>query len=161
IPVQLNNNTFQGVETSVYPSSAVLNLPNLPTQTRPVVTPTNSNVAASAGQIFAAATLFTASDPDGDAITQYDFWDTGGGGGHFVVNGVTQPTNGDIYVTASQLAQTAYQSGNGTDTLWVRANDGTQWSAWSPSFAVTEQKGETPLAVTPSNANTMPRARPY
>ena len=44
-----------------------------------------------------------------------------GGGGHFLVNGVTQPTNGDIYVTAAELAQTTYQSGNGTDTLWVLA----------------------------------------
>jgi hypothetical protein len=24
----------------------------------------------------------------------------------------------------------------GTDTLWVRATDGTQWSAWSSSFTV-------------------------
>ena len=105
--------------------------------TPPVLTVSNSNITASPGQVFAASSLFTASDADGDAITQYDFWDTGGGGGHFLVNGVTQPTNGDIYVTAAQLAQTTYQSGNGTDTLWVRANDGTQWSAWSPSFTVT------------------------
>jgi hypothetical protein len=108
---------------------------------------TNSTVTASPGQIFAASSLFTASDPDGDAITQYDFWDTGSGGGRFLVNGVTQPTNGDIYVNASQLAQTTYQSGNGTDTLWVRANDGTQWSAWSSSFTITGQAGHTLLAV--------------
>ena len=56
-------------------------------------------------------------------------------------NGVTQPTSTDVYVTAAQLAQTTYQSGNGTDTLWVRANDGSQWSAWSPSFAVTTAGG--------------------
>ncbi|MBV9375382.1 MAG: NF038122 family metalloprotease, partial [Alphaproteobacteria bacterium] len=105
--------------------------------TPPVVTPTSSNIAASPGQLFDASSLFTASDPDGDAITQYDFWDTGGGGGQFLVDGAAQPANGDIYVSAPQLAQTAYQSGNGTDTLWVRAYDGTQWSAWSPSFTVT------------------------
>jgi len=121
--------------------------------TPPVVTPTNSNIAASAGQIFDVSSLFTASDPDGDAIAQYDFWDTGGGGGHFLVNGVTQPTNGDIYVTAAELAQTTYQSGNGTDTLWVRANDGAQWSAWSPSFTVTAQAVDTPPVVTPTNSN--------
>jgi hypothetical protein len=101
------------------------------------VTPTNSTIAATPGEILTASSLFTASDPDGDAITQYDFWDTGGGGGHFLVNGVAQPPNGDIYVSAAQLAQTTYQSGTGIDTLWVRANDGTQWSAWSPGFAVT------------------------
>jgi hypothetical protein len=121
--------------------------------TPPVVTVTNSSVKAGAGQIFAAASLFSASDPDGDAITQYDFWDTGGGGGHFLVNGVTQPTNGDIYVTASQLAQTTYQSGNGTDILWVRANDGTQWSVWSASFTVSAQSVGTPPVVTVTNSN--------
>src|SRR5205823_6489723 len=119
--------------------------------TPPVVTPTNSNITASPGQIFSAASLFTASDPDGDAITQYDFWDTGGGGGHFLVSGVVQPTNGDIYVPAAQLAQTTYQSGSGTDTLWVRANDGTQWSAWSPSFTVSTLSTDTPPVVTISN----------
>jgi hypothetical protein len=121
--------------------------------TPPVVTVSNSNITASPGQVFAASSLFTASDPDGHAITQYDFWDTGGGGGHFLVNGVTQPTNGDIYVTAAQLAQTTYQSGNGTDTLWVRANEGTQWSTWSPSFTVTAQTVDTPPVVTVSNSN--------
>jgi hypothetical protein len=82
--------------------------------TPPVVTVSNSNITASAGQVFAVSSLFTASDPDGDAISQDDFWDTGGGGGHFLVNGVTQPTNGDIYVAASQRAQTTYLSGTGT-----------------------------------------------
>src|SRR5205085_10378257 len=104
-------------------------------------------------QVVAASSLFSASDPDGDAITQYDFWDTGGGGGHFLVNGLTQPTNGDIYITASQLAQTIYQSGNGVDTLWVRANDGTQWSAWSPSLTVTAQRVVTPPVVTSPKLN--------
>src|SRR5205823_9132526 len=111
--------------------------------TPPVVTVSNSNITASPGQVFAASSLFIASDPDGDAIAQYDFWDTGGGGGQFLVDGVTQPTNSDVYVAAEQLAQTTYQSGNGIDTLRVRANDGTQWSAWSPNFTVTAQKIDT------------------
>ncbi len=58
-----------------------------------------------------------------------------------------QPTNTDIYVTAAQLAQTTYQSGNGTDTLRVRANDGSQWSAWSSSFTVTGRAEHTLLAA--------------
>src|SRR5207302_343288 len=65
--------------------------------------------------------------------------------------------NQDIYVSASQLAQTTYQSGSGTDTLWVRAYDGTLWSAWSASFTVTAQNGaETTTALTPTSAG--PRA---
>src|SRR5205085_1417447 len=157
IPVQLSNNTFQGVATPVYPPSAATT-PS--TDTPPVVMPTNSNIAASPGQIFAVSSLFTASDPDGDAITQYDFWDTGGGGGHFLVDGVAQPANSDIYVSAAQLAQTTYQSGNGTDALMVRANDGSQWSAWSPSFTVTAQTDHTPLAVSESDSHATPRPRP-
>ena len=43
--------------------------------TPPVVTV--ANLTAAHGQGFAASSLFTASDPDGDAITQYGFWDTG------------------------------------------------------------------------------------
>jgi hypothetical protein len=69
----------------------------------------------------AASSLFTASDPDGDVLTEYDFWDTGsGGGGHFLLNNQPLGANQDNYVSASQLPQTTYQSGSGADTLSVR-----------------------------------------
>jgi len=42
------------------------------------------------------------------------------------VNGQVQAIGTDDYITAAQLAQTIYQPGSATDTLWVRANDGTQ-----------------------------------
>jgi hypothetical protein len=93
--------------------------------------------------------------------TQYDFSDTGGGGGHFLVNGVTQPTDGDIYVAASQLAQTTYQSGTGTGHLVGAANDGTQWSAWSSSFTVTGQAGYALLAAGDPGARAMLLAHSY
>jgi hypothetical protein len=111
------------------------------------VAPTVSvaNIAAAHGQAFAASSLYTASDPDGDAIATYGFWDTGAGGGHFVLNGVVQGTNREIDVTAAQLAQLSYQSGVGADTLWVRANDGTSWSAWSSAFTVTGPPDSGPL----------------
>ena len=41
-------------------------------------------------------------------------------------------------VSAAQLAATTYVSGPGTDTLWVRVSEGGQWSAWSPSFTVSD-----------------------
>jgi len=40
------------------------------------------------------------------------------------VNGLVQGANWAIDVTAAQLAQTTFQSGSGSDDLWVRANDG-------------------------------------
>ena len=99
----------------------------------PVVTA--ANVALSSGLTnVAASSLFTASDPDGDAITTYAFKDTGNG--HFVLNGVAQANNQEFDVTAAQLSLLTYQNGIGTDSLQIRVNDGTLWSAWQ-SFAVT------------------------
>jgi serralysin len=99
----------------------------------PVVTA--ANVALSSGLTnVTVSSLFTASDPDGDAITTYAFKDTGNG--HFVLNGVAQANNQEIDVTAAQLSLLTYQNAIGTDSLQVRANDGTLWSAWQ-SFSVT------------------------
>ena len=59
------------------------------------------------------------------------------GPGHFVLNGVAEPNNQEIDVTAAQLSQLTYQSAPGTiDTLQIRAEDATAWGDWS-SFTVT------------------------
>ncbi|MHC2467869.1 hypothetical protein [Bradyrhizobium embrapense] len=103
----------------------------------PVVTA--SNTTGIHDHSVAASTLFSVSDPDlGDTITQYAFWDTGGNG-HFVVNGVAQAAGVEIDVAAANLSQVSYVFGPGgsaSDTLWVKANDGSMWSAWK-SFTAT------------------------
>jgi len=44
---------------------------------------------------------------------------------------VAQGANLAINVLAGQLAQTSFEPGIvDTDDLWVRASDGTDWSAW-------------------------------
>ena len=101
----------------------------------PVVTA--GNVTLGTGQTsVAASSLFSAVDPDGNSIATYAFMDTGPG--HFVLNGVVEPNNQEIDVTAAQLSQLTYQSipGSAPDTLEVRVNDGTLWSNWT-SFTVT------------------------
>ena len=100
----------------------------------PVVTA--SNVTLSTGHTtVAASSLFSVADPDGNAITTYAFEDTGSG--HFLLNGVVEPNNQEIDVSAAQLSQLTYQSLAGSvDTLEVRVNDGTLWSNWQ-SFAAT------------------------
>jgi hypothetical protein len=108
-----------------------------PIDTGPVVTSV-SNIKTTAGQTFAASSLFKASDPFGDAITQYDFWNTGTGGGHFLLNNQVLGANQDNYVSSAQLAQTTYVSGSGADMLWVRVSDGAQWGPWSQSFTVSD-----------------------
>jgi serralysin len=99
----------------------------------PVVTATSVTLSAGHAAV-AASSLFSASDPDGNTITTFGFEDTGSG--HFVLNGVVEPNNQEIDVTAAQLSQITYQSTPGSiDTLEVRVNDGTLWSPWA-SFAV-------------------------
>jgi hypothetical protein len=98
---------------------------------------TVGNLTATPGQSLAASSLFSYGDPFGSPATQYDFWDSGGGGGHFALNGTAQGTSQDNIISAAQLSQMTYQAGTGTDTLWIRANDGTVWGAWSHAFSVT------------------------
>src|ERR1043166_5149863 len=85
-------------------------------------------------QSLAASTLFSVSDADGDAITRYEFWDSGASptSGHFALANTPQPYNQTISVTAANLGQLTYVGGNGagSETLWVRADDGTGFGAW-------------------------------
>ncbi len=106
-----------------------------PTDTGPVISVTNQTVMH--GQSIPGNDLGLYSDPFGSPATQYDFWDSGDGGGHFVLNGAVLPSGQGNIITAAQLSQLSYQSGSGADTLWVRANDGTVWGAWSNAFTVT------------------------
>ncbi|ERF79879.1 MAG: hypothetical protein C207_06896, partial [Bradyrhizobium sp. DFCI-1] len=50
--------------------------------------------------------------------------------GHWVVGGVAQAAGIAINVSPAQLTSTSFQSGSGSDDLWVRANDGFTWGAW-------------------------------
>jgi hypothetical protein len=55
-----------------------------------------------------------------------------------MLNGKALSANQDNIISAAQLGQLSYQVGTGTDTLWVRANDGTAWGAWSNSFTISD-----------------------
>jgi hypothetical protein len=96
----------------------------------PVVTGQNATVAANAA--IAMSSLFTAHDQEGDStITQYMFMDTGSGGGHLTVNGVTMAANTWITVDAANLGSVKYVGGStaGSEVLHVQAFDGKLWSA--------------------------------
>src|SRR5258708_7412247 len=116
--------------------------------TAPVVTAANAAIAT--GQSVGASNLFTASDPDGDTLTKYEFYDATGSG-HFTVGATAQLAATIIDVTAAQLATTSYLAGLATDQLYVRANDGTAWSAWQPFMA-----GPTAPVLTAPNLTTVP-----
>jgi hypothetical protein len=87
-----------------------------------------ANVAAARGQVLPLSNLFWASDADGDALQVTLFDGTADpASGHFVVNGVAQPANQFLTLTAAQLAQTTFQAGSVGDSLWGTAFDGTEW----------------------------------
>jgi autotransporter passenger strand-loop-strand repeat protein len=106
-----------------------------PGVTPPTVTPTRAAQTVTSGTTMLASNLFGVSN-NSAAVTQYGFWDVGTGGGHFTVNGAPQGVNQEIDVNEAQLSQVDFVAGTGTDTLWVRANDG-QWGHWSSAFTIT------------------------
>ncbi len=87
----------------------------------PVVTASNQTVTA--GSIIAASSLFAASDPDGDPITKYVFYDDTSGSGYFVLNGVAQSAKQSITVLPGQLSSLSFHAGNGSDHLYAAAWD--------------------------------------
>src|SRR5262249_712147 len=98
------------------------------TNTAPVVTDIHgATVTAHGGQVIQRSSLFSASDPDGDAVTYYVCdASTGANNGHFSVAGVAQTNGHWITVTQAQLAQTTFVAGqNGaSDSLLMLADDG-------------------------------------
>ena len=124
----------------------------------PVVT--TSNLTEPANKTLAASSLFTVSDPNGYAITEYQFWDSTrtAASGHFYINGVQQAPGTVINVAASQLSQVTFVTGSVSNALQVRAFDGVNWSAsdsasWAPfTVSINGQSGTSnPPVVTTSN----------
>jgi Ca2+-binding RTX toxin-like protein len=93
-----------------------------------------TNVTLLLGESAAVADLFITTDPDGDPIVKYEFWDDVDGGGRFVKGGIAQAAGTAIAVAADEMPDVAYAAGSGTGTerVWVRASDGVAWGAWTP-----------------------------
>ncbi len=129
---------------------------------RPDPVASASDVIATHGQDIAASILFSVSDADHDTITAYQVWDSTSdpASGHWVVGGVAQAAGIAIDVSPAQLTSTSFQSGSGSDDLWVRANDGITWGAWK-EFHVTAPIDQTPVvAATDFYATASTRAWP-
>jgi hypothetical protein len=97
---------------------------------------------------IAATSLFSATDPESDTITAYQVWDStaDASSGYWIVGGVAQQAGRAINITPSQLSGASFQSGSGTDQLWVRASDGVLWSDWK-SFNVTAPVDHAPVVI--------------
>ncbi|HEY5067724.1 MAG TPA: DUF4347 domain-containing protein [Xanthobacteraceae bacterium] len=111
--------------------------------TAPTVTAANELQAPNLA--LAGSSLFSGTAFGGNTITSYEVEDITTDSGHWVFNGTVEPTNQVIDVTVAQLAQLSFDTGYGSDTLMVRANDGTQWGSFT-SFTVTPPPNAAPPA---------------
>ena len=107
------------------------------------------DVSVAVGQSLAASSLISSvQDQDGDAVTQYGFWDGVSGGGYFTVNGIAQASGQWINVSAASIGTVRYVggAGAGTETLYVEASDGKEWSAYvSLSATTTSSSNHAPV----------------
>ena len=115
--------------------------------TAPTVTAANELQAPNLS--LAGSSLFSGTAFGNNTITSYEVEDTTTNSGHWMFNGVVEPTNQVIDVTVAQLSQLSFDTGYGSDTLIVRANDGTQWGSVT-SFTVTPPPNAAPPAATAS-----------
>jgi len=75
------------------------------------------------------------SDANANPARQYQFWDSGtaASSGYFwTPDDAHHAADTAITVAASDLANVWVRGGEtgGSETMWVRAFDGTHWSAW-------------------------------
>jgi hypothetical protein len=110
------------------------------------VAPTVSALIAQAlpESVLAASSVFSGSVPQGQNIVGYEVQDTNG---DWVFNGTPVAANQIVDVTAPQLSQLTLNTGFGTDTLMVRANDGVQWGNLT-TIQITQQPNAAPPANT-------------
>jgi hypothetical protein len=119
-----------GKDWGAWQSFTLTTAPNSP----PVVAAI-ADQSLTAGATLAMAGLVHAADPDGDAITQYRFWDGGGaaGSGYFSDSASSHEASGvNITVNAADLSSVLMHGGSvaGSETMWVQAYDGHNWGAW-------------------------------
>ena len=94
--------------------------------TAPVATINDLSLAA--GASTSVASLVSYSDSDGDAAQKYMVWDSKGANS-FYLSGTAIYARSGFVVSADQLANLTLKGDTsaGTQTLWIRAHDGTEW----------------------------------
>src|SRR6185437_13406003 len=95
--------------------------------------------------------IFSVSDADGDAMTQYQITDTAAGGSTLLLNGVAQAANTPVTVSAANLAQLQIQTSSinrNVSTFTVKAYDGFDWSAPTSIDVTSAGPSNTPSVVT-------------
>ena len=104
-----------------------------------------TNFSVHEGQSVVISSELTVSNPDGDNITEYQFLNSGGDGGHFVAGGTVETAGQWFQVSAANLSSVNYVggSGAGTDTLQAEVFDATSGTWSSPANFTATTIGQT------------------
>jgi Ca2+-binding RTX toxin-like protein len=139
---RLQVRAFDGFSWGVWQSFTVSSQPNA----APVVnvrnfTPAHNDVSLAAADLWTSIT-----DADGDAMTQYRFYDGTLGNGRLWLDGTALAEKQALDpIDAADLAGLSFAtSAAGSDLLWVQAYDGYEWSAWK-SFTVNAVPNAAPV----------------
>jgi hypothetical protein len=112
---------------------------------------TINNQALQPNQWGRVNTWLSYSDADGNPAVQYEFWDGGvaANSGYFWTNdNAHHAADTSIIVPAAELSNVWVRSGSapGSEQMFVRAFDGTAWSAWD-AFTLTTQPNAPPVVA--------------
>ncbi|PRY95613.1 putative secreted protein (type I secretion substrate) [Hasllibacter halocynthiae] len=103
------------------------------------------DVTLAPGERLGLEAFATFSDADGDVPTHYRIYDPSGGH-NWLVEGVARDASGGASVFPPALLGLQGDAHAGTQTLWMRAYDGQDWSAWS-AFDLTTQRAAKPATM--------------
>jgi serralysin len=117
-------------------------LGTITTQPNPAPVATIDDHSATANQWQEVQSWVNYTDPNGDAAVRYEFWDGGAGAGSgyfWTPSNSHWDADTPISVEAADLGNVWVRGGQtaGSETMWVRAFDGTDWSAWDAFFLIT------------------------
>ena len=126
---------FDGTDWSSWTSAEVTT--SATSNSVPIIAAANQSVAA--GATVSITDVFTVSDAEGNAITAYEVYDgtATASSGAITLNGTAQTAGNVISFTDPSTIAFAGGSISGTDTIWMRAFDGTGWSAWTSAVLTT------------------------
>jgi hypothetical protein len=125
----------------------------------PVITIATAVSTDAAGKTAALAPLFSASNPlASQAITKYQFYDVGTGGAasdSFVVGGSDEvghsaPSAITVNTSALSTADLLAGSSSGTDTIEVRAFNGSYWGDWVSMTVNITGNAPSPTVINPT-----------
>lgn len=116
------------------------------TNTAPVATVADQTIGLGQSLWKRLDSVLSVTDADNDAISQYQVWDSTGGNNWYADGRLVDASKG--YAT-SDLSGIWFKRDDvaSEQTLWVRANDGTEWGAWEKFKLTTEGSNTAPVAT--------------